>query len=278
VVLDVDPRNGGDKSFGELVETLGFEVFEALPQVITPRGGFHLYYAMPDFVELGTVLNIMPGIDVIAHNYHVVAPPSRTTSGRWTWRSGENEELTPFPKPLLVLVQSLSHRLGLGQGSRQSTALDTDQPILRGKRNTTMNRRAGSMKRAGFPTEVILTALRQLNSLRCKLPLEDREVQDIARSSANWKANFDPVQYIRMWAPRVKGNAFRLAAFLACIAKANATCTPANAFIGTGTGLEPRAICRAASELQDCGAITRSFRGTVQKRQATLYKLLAPKS
>ena len=40
LVIDVDPRNDGDKSFEQLIKDLKIKL---KPNVVTPRGGFHVY-------------------------------------------------------------------------------------------------------------------------------------------------------------------------------------------------------------------------------------------
>ena len=46
VVIDIDPRNGGDKSFNHLIETYGKEWLSKF-KVNTGGGGTHFYYAEP---------------------------------------------------------------------------------------------------------------------------------------------------------------------------------------------------------------------------------------
>jgi hypothetical protein len=74
VALDVDPRNGGDKTFAEKLSWL--------PPTLTHRtrgGGQHLIYLYPpqgirNFT--GTDRNGFPGIELKSNGYGVVCPPS----------------------------------------------------------------------------------------------------------------------------------------------------------------------------------------------------------
>ena len=43
LVLDIDPRNGGDESFDRLLATVGRSILDA-PTVLSSRGGRHLYF------------------------------------------------------------------------------------------------------------------------------------------------------------------------------------------------------------------------------------------
>ena len=48
VVLDIDPRNGGNESFARLCEDL---VLSITPTVYTAGGGFHIYMKLPIWME-----------------------------------------------------------------------------------------------------------------------------------------------------------------------------------------------------------------------------------
>lgn len=75
-VVDVDPRNGGDVTWQQLIAQHG-DV--DAPLVRTPSGGFHLYFKFfPAQHSLGN------GIDVLNGN-NCVLPPSQTEVGNYTW-------------------------------------------------------------------------------------------------------------------------------------------------------------------------------------------------
>ena len=79
VVLDIDPRNGGDESYAKLQEELP-GAFTQLLKVRSGSNGTHLYYQHPG----GNVpcrTKVLPGIDIRSDGGHVVAPPSRHASG-----------------------------------------------------------------------------------------------------------------------------------------------------------------------------------------------------
>ncbi len=76
IVLDVDPRNGGDGSYRRLCRDLGIELFAT---VLTPSGGTHYYGVMPTkFIgqKFKKTHPDYPGIDFITHNFMVVIPGS----------------------------------------------------------------------------------------------------------------------------------------------------------------------------------------------------------
>ena len=63
---------------------------------------------------------------------------------------------------------------------KKASALPTE--IGEGQRDITLASAAGRLRRAGFGTSEILAALRKTNQERCKPPLDDADVQRIARS------------------------------------------------------------------------------------------------
>lgn len=85
LVLDVDPRNGGDLKLAALEHTYG-AVTETV-EAVTGGGGWHLYFRYPgEFVGCG---RIAEGLDIKGEGGIVVSPPSRHASGRpYRWSEG----------------------------------------------------------------------------------------------------------------------------------------------------------------------------------------------
>lgn len=86
VVLDVDPRNGGDESFAEMEIKFG-----KLPDTLrskTGGGGWHIFFRHPgSYVKCTT---IMPGLDIKGDGGYIVAPPSLHHSGNlYQWEEVE---------------------------------------------------------------------------------------------------------------------------------------------------------------------------------------------
>lgn len=81
VVVDIDVQNGG--SAEQLFGRYGQNVLKSTRVVKTPSGGWHLYFEYPDIEYLKGVINagknlveIGPGIDLLADGRHVQAPPT----------------------------------------------------------------------------------------------------------------------------------------------------------------------------------------------------------
>ena len=105
VVLDVDPRNGGNESLDRLVAIAGRELIDA-PTVHSSQGGCHLYFVRPADHNVVRALRafVGPGIDLPAF---VVAPPSMHASGvPYRWEI-EDEEAAPIVLPA-ALISAIS--------------------------------------------------------------------------------------------------------------------------------------------------------------------------
>lgn len=85
IILDVDPRNGGNESLEKLVAIHG-EEFLSPVEVITGGGGKHYYYAAKENSNQSLPSSLGAGLDLIRGNKYVIAPPSIHKSGNaYTW-------------------------------------------------------------------------------------------------------------------------------------------------------------------------------------------------
>lgn len=101
LVLDIDPRNGGDESFKRLRWLLDDET----PRVHSGGGGMHLYLKKPAGVRLRGKLPGYPGVDIKAEGGYVVAPGSVHPVTRKQYKVDEDHqsigEAPPAPQVLL---------------------------------------------------------------------------------------------------------------------------------------------------------------------------------
>ena len=106
IVLDVDPRNGGDESLAALLDEYG--PMPLTPEVHTGGGGRHLYFARSPELDRITKKTFLPGLDFLVDRAYVVSPPSRHSSGeRYEWEKGREPweiPLAPPPEWLVALV------------------------------------------------------------------------------------------------------------------------------------------------------------------------------
>lgn len=106
VVVDVDPKNGGDESLRRFVAATGR--LPRTPMQRTPSGGFHLVFRAPATPVSNAPLNRReyPGIDIRGDGGQIVAAPSRTPTGVYAWeRSPLDTELADLPPQVLAELQ-----------------------------------------------------------------------------------------------------------------------------------------------------------------------------
>ena len=179
VVLDIDPRHGGDKSLRELEHRYG--PMPDGPRVLTGGGGQHLYLSHPGH-NFKSQVGLLPGVDVRGDGGYVVGVGSNHASGKsYVWEHGKTPGKLSLP-PLPTWLREL--------GSNGRPPQHQQQPniaiIPDSQRNDTLASLAGTMRNRGMSHEAIEAALLQENRLRCKPRLDDTEVSRIAASIARY--------------------------------------------------------------------------------------------
>ena len=186
LVVDIDPRHGGDKTFKRLKRQHGPDAFPATATSITSAGGRHLYY-LDDPKGSRNVTDLTGdggGVDIKAERGLIVAPPSLHHTGEhYRWAKGKSPdecEVAQAPEWLL------------GQVVQASTAERSDDggPILNGHRNETLFRLACGLRRRDLSSRAIAAALRVINVERCENPLPESEIEKIADSAGR----YDPAE------------------------------------------------------------------------------------
>jgi len=182
VVLDVDPRHGGEASLAALEVEHG-----PLPRTVEARtwGGWrHLYCAHPGNAIPNRV-GLAPGIDLRGDGGMVVAPPSVHPSGRrYAWVAGHAPDemlLAPIPRWLSALVRPAGPRAGRSTAEWRTLARDG---VGEGNRNATIASLVGHLLWHGVDPQVALELLLAWNQARCRPPLSDEEVAQVVESIA----------------------------------------------------------------------------------------------
>lgn len=185
LVVDVDPRSGGDDSMVDLCRTLG-----ALPDTIeclTGGGGRHVYLSTRTDVRNSAGI-IGAGVDVRGEGGYVVAPPSSHASGRayaWEVTSRPDEvDLAPVPQAWLDAMTARP-KLRVIAGAK-------GEPFAEGTRNSSLYARACSMRAASFDEPAILAAIMAENDVRCVPPLDPAEVKAIVASACKHPEGHSP--------------------------------------------------------------------------------------
>jgi hypothetical protein len=179
VVIDIDPRHGGDRSLEELERANG-----KLPttwRVNSGGGGTHLWFAPPaDVVVRNSVGRLAAGIDVRASGGYAIAPPSKHVSGgRYVWAN--QGPLASLPQWIFTALAR--PRTKDATPSAQWRELVTSS-IVEGQRNQAVARLAGHLLRRYVDPLVTVELLLVWNRIRCKPPLSDAEVKHTVNSIA----------------------------------------------------------------------------------------------
>jgi hypothetical protein len=175
IVVDMDPRAGGDESLDRLIYRHGR--YPETAEQMTGGGGRHIFFAHTDGVRCKT---LAPGLDLKGEGGYVVVAPSTHPNGnayQWDGLAGVKALLTPAAPPAWLLES----------GAPKSQADVVEGRIPRGQRNSTLTSLAGSMRRRGMSEAAILAALTEENRARCEPALSQNEVRQIARSVGRYE-------------------------------------------------------------------------------------------
>jgi hypothetical protein len=259
VVIDVDPRNGGDKSWLALCGDLGLETFDHAPVALTPSGGQHVYFKAPTGTTLRSGAHMLgPGIDVIGAKGGVIAPPSVRAGAPYRWHA-PTEFIDQFCPP--EMPTQLVDRIRSRQVNRAAKALADRLPttIEAGARNDTLMRVATKLRwRFALSESELIAALLATNAQRCKPPLSEKEVAMIASSMSTLGAStIDPVMWLDGWLhERLSESELRIVTAYATLADCIlGPLTPAAAAIEQRTGISSENYYRIRKRIQDRGAI-----------------------
>jgi hypothetical protein len=187
VVIDTDPRHGGDESLKKLEAEHG-----ELPltwRSLTGGGGTHDIYAAPAGVEITNVVAegmndppLGPGIDVRARGGYIVAPPSRHISGGvYAWSVDHHPADVPLATAPDWLVERLTVRStngGIAHDSAQWAARKAG--MISEYRDMAIAQVAGKLLCAvSLDPAFVATLVHDWNACHCDPPLPEDEVQVI---------------------------------------------------------------------------------------------------
>ncbi len=201
VVFDIDAKHNGEEKLAELLAEHSAELPDT-PRAITGGGGSHIFMwsRLPVKSSAG---QIALGLDVRGVGGYVIAAPSRHESGReYLWDAGAHPAdlaLAEAPSWFVALAGLAGERVKVKPSDVEGAEISE---IFEGGRNSALTKIAGAMRRPGVGERAILAALRIVNDERCRPPLDDWELEKIARSIARHdpgdpvKAGGDPLPLI----------------------------------------------------------------------------------
>lgn len=104
-VIDIDVKPGGpsaDELLGEVAKRCGGSLPPG-PVAVTRSGGYHLYYRVPDGVEVPGRLGLIPHVDVKSTGGYVIAPPSVAEDGKaYRWLEDTEDLDVPVATPAIL--------------------------------------------------------------------------------------------------------------------------------------------------------------------------------
>jgi putative DNA primase/helicase len=161
------------------------------PQQQTRRGG-HFLVRVPDSVvsKNRTKVGIIDGIeaDVRAHGSQIVAEPSIHEAGTpYCWKRAIPHRVDELPEAPDLIRCALGETRGQGGHSTSRERVD-DEAIREGQRNDGLTSIAGGLRRQGYSRKEIEEALLASNAQRCRPPLPEDEVRQIAKSVSRYEA------------------------------------------------------------------------------------------
>lgn len=177
VVIDIDPRNGGDASLQNLIDSYpDFKAILGTYEVKTGGSGSHYYYTHSEAFKSLKKHGLEAGIDIKADGGYILTPPSNHISGG-SYSVVNDIEPLALPKMLIDLIQHID-----------DPKIEAEI-VSEGSRNNWLAEQAGTQLRAGKTPKQVETFLLEQNALCCKPPLEFLEVVSIVRSMG---AGFKP--------------------------------------------------------------------------------------
>lgn len=108
LVIDVDPRNGGDKTFQALFDAqhLIGEDFTPTLAAGTQSNGTHMFYHLPDGITVrGGANKLGAGVDVKSHGGYVVGAGSTIDGRPYYWKAGYEPNKRDFAEAPGWLIQ-----------------------------------------------------------------------------------------------------------------------------------------------------------------------------
>jgi hypothetical protein len=183
IVLDLD-RKGERDGFASLRELE--QVYGSLPDTLfvqTGSDGGHRYFRSTGLANRSRG-GIRPGIDIRAEGGMVVAPPSiHATGRRYTFQN--DLPVVAAPDWLIKLIQK---HVDKKASDKETLAVmrKTDAAIPKGQRNILLASIGGKLRWNGLEAREIEALLLLVNEEHCEEPLEDTEVQMIAKNVSRY--------------------------------------------------------------------------------------------
>lgn len=154
------------------------------------EGGLHLFYRLPEGVELrNSAGEVAPGVDIrasggFACDWSRDHPPAV-------------EEVVEAPAGLIAYIRGSKQ----AQAAHERPDRESGAAIRAGRRNDYLSREAFRLRKQGSSVAQILAVLRTLNAVRCRPPVGDAELRGIAEGKRGIEAEPEPPDFSTIEAP-----------------------------------------------------------------------------
>jgi len=186
VVVDIDPRHGGDESLVALERQNG--PVPATWRFLTGGGGEHLLFRHPGGTVPNSAGEIANGVDVRGDGGYIVAAPSLHICGRrYAISVDHHPDETPLahlPAWLLAAVRPTAPGIKRQPASATEWRRRIANAVPEGERNVALARIAGMLLGRRIDPHSCLDLLLALNATHCQPPLSESEVLGIVASIA----------------------------------------------------------------------------------------------
>ena len=186
VILDIDGAEGVNS-----LKSGNFNIPDT-PEVETGRG-VQYYFKYPKGYEIGNSVGILPKVDVRADGGYVVAPPSLHVTGKY-YKWIKMTKMAEMPDWLLNLITKSDTKNNRLPDTNVVNHLKNNMNDLiinmmkcnidDGVRNGTLVKITGHLLSKNVNPYLVLVLMDCLNNIKCKPPLDRREVANIVLSIA----------------------------------------------------------------------------------------------
>jgi hypothetical protein len=184
ICFDIDPRNGGDASWGTWLAMHG-PADDGI-HALTAGGGSH-FLAQYDPAWRSSKLP-GGGVDVLSDGRYFLVSPSRINARTYEWEASSDpaDGIAPFKIPV-----AWSQAYAAQAAKKPSSTGDGGGLLPVGSRNAGLAALAGAMRHHGMGQAEILAALSVANELRCNPPLPSSELSQIVDSICRYAPDGD---------------------------------------------------------------------------------------
>ncbi len=191
LVVDIDPRNGGDDSYTDLVRgRADRDRWINTVTNLTGGGGYHLVFKRPRELGRGdgaTTSSIGQGIDIPKL---IVLPPSLHISGEpyhWEADHSPEDQEPQLPPPALTEIVGRRDASVPNEGERLETTAEILQGVDEPGRKWALYRLASRFRYADIPFDAALELIQEA-AAKCRPPLPPHEAERKVREAYHFAA------------------------------------------------------------------------------------------